>query len=130
MKNILKSLTQIFISITAVLCLFAMNSYAMKGFPKYLNTKYDYEYVKEYFLEDQWKPAWQALLDTRMNWLNTAMLDLSDPGITDETHRVVEIRDNNDVVTQKYQQEYILDPNCKLLRLGFTVEEIQNALSE
>ena len=32
----------------------------MVGNPKYLNTKYDYEYVRENF--DNWREYWQELL--------------------------------------------------------------------
>lgn len=30
----------------------------MVGFPKHLNTKEDYMYIKENFPTEQWKPYW------------------------------------------------------------------------
>jgi len=47
-------------------------------------------------------------------------------GAVDETSRVIEIRDDKTKeITERYQEEYMEDPNCKLFRLGFTVEEAQ-----
>ena len=36
----------------------------MRGYPKNLNTKKDYEYVRANFPAEEWKPDWQKLLDT------------------------------------------------------------------
>ena len=38
----------------------------MKGYPKNLNTKFDYLYVKENFKRELWEKDFQNLLDTRM----------------------------------------------------------------
>lgn len=47
-------------------------------------------------------------------------------GTVDETSRVVEVRDDKTKeISERYQEEYMEDPNCKLFRLGFTVEEAQ-----
>lgn len=98
----------------------------MRGIPKTLNTKFDYEYIKNQNMSG-WQKHYQALLDTRVNWFKTADLAPEDAGITDETHRVkTETNLNGDTI--KYQQELKEDPNCKMFRLGFTVEEVESAL--
>lgn len=97
----------------------------MKGFPKFLNTKQDYLNVINLFPEDKWKPKLQALLDERIRWVNEGLLVEDDPGITDETHKVREDLDEQGVVSQRYQLHYKEDPNSRLFRLGFTVEEAQ-----
>lgn len=40
----------------------------MIGFPKNLNTKADYEYVRQHFTPELWRPKFQELLDTEKDW--------------------------------------------------------------
>ncbi len=101
----------------------------MDGFPKHLNTRGDYEVIKELFSEEQWKQAYQELVDTSIGWLMTSKLEDEQSGVTDDTHEVREVKDHEGNVTERYQYEYKLDPNCKLLRLGFTVEEVEAVLA-
>lgn len=100
----------------------------MKGFPKHLNTKQDYLYVRENFSENQWRPVWLQLLDERFEWLNTKILKNDETGIVDKTHRTAKTEDVTGKTAEKYQQEYKEDPNAKLFRIGFTVDEITNLL--
>ena len=100
----------------------------MKGFPKHLNTKQDYLYIKDNFPSDLWKPAWQELLDTKKNWFCTGKLDSKDAGITDKTHKVVE--SVQDEKTEYYQYELQVDTSCNMVRLGFTEAEVRAALNE
>lgn len=101
----------------------------MVGFPKWLNTKEDYLYVREHFSREQWEPVFQALLDARMAWLNVGQLNSEAEGITDDTHKVVVVGGEDGMPVQYYQYEYKEDPNCRLFRLGFTVEEVQQLLN-
>lgn len=51
-------------------------------------------------------------------------------GVVDEVSRVIEVRDDKTKeITERYQEEYMEDPNCRLFRLGFTVEEAQALLA-
>ena len=101
----------------------------MVGFPKWLNTKEDYFYVREHFPHEQWEPVFQALLDERMTWLNIGQLASEEEGVTDNIHKVVTVGGEEDgTPVQYYQYEYKEDPNCKLFRLGFTVEEVKDLL--
>ena len=95
----------------------------MQGDARYLNTKYDYEYVKEH--QDNWKEYWQTLYDSRLIWDNVEWVG---EGIEDDTHRLIQSQDEeeNPIIIQ---QEFKLDEHCKLLRLGFTVEEVEAALA-
>jgi hypothetical protein len=99
----------------------------MRGIPKHLNTKFDYEYIKNQNLSG-WQTQYQALLDTRQNWFKTADLSPEETGATDATHRVRTETDLEGVII-KYQQELQEDPNCKLFRLGFTQAEVESALT-
>jgi hypothetical protein len=103
----------------------------MRGFPKYLNTKTDYEYVKATFPPEQWRPRFQALLDERFAWLPVGPLADGQPGVEDETHRVlVNPAETGQNVPVRVQEEYREDPNATIFRLGFTVEEVTQILEE
>jgi hypothetical protein len=94
----------------------------MVGNPKYLNTKYDYEYVRENF--DNWREYWQELYDSRIIWQN---VELVGDGIEDDTHRIVQSQDEvGNPVT--IQQELQVDLNAKLFRIGLTEGEVAAAL--
>ena len=95
----------------------------MIGNARYLNTRYDYEYVKEN--QENWKDYYQELYDSRLIWDN---VELVGDGITDATHRLIQSQDEEENPIT-IQQELLLDVNCKLFRLGFTVEEIETELN-
>ena len=101
----------------------------MKGYPKHLNTKNDYLYIREHFPKEKWAPDFQVLLDTQIQWLNIGKLEKQTDGITDKTHEVRTV-DITDKTSEHYQYEYKNDPNCKLLKIGFTRSEISKVLSE
>jgi hypothetical protein len=105
----------------------------MRGKPHSLNSKADYYYIKENFEPDYWKPLWQNMYDLRMEWMPGELLERKEDGIVDETHRVVEIK--NDMGGEEgkvtYQQEtYEENPYSDFVRMGFTVEEVEAALAE
>jgi hypothetical protein len=102
----------------------------MVGLPAYQNlyTKDDFEYCRNNFTPDQYLPLFQILMDDLMKWMMTGQLNDPSQGITDDTHRVVNQGDNESPDCWQ-QQVYAQDPNCRLFRLGFTVEEVQQALS-
>jgi hypothetical protein len=97
----------------------------MRGFPKFFNTKQDVlNVIEEYPTET--KAFVQRLLDERKDWITTKKLETGEEGTTDATHRIQELKDDRtQEVIERYQEEYKDDPNCKLFRLGFTVEEAQ-----
>ena len=99
----------------------------MKGFPKHLNSKADYEYIKANFPAEQWKPCWHELLDNKYQWFSTGNVEKGG-GTTDATHKVVTSKDidGNDVYTQ---YEYRENPLCDMNRLGFTEDEIKAAIN-
>ena len=95
----------------------------------HLNTKDDYLNLKQHFSSKVWIAEFQVLLDERKNWLNTGKLAKGEAGVIDETHKVIELKDEiTNEVKERYQYKYQEDPNCKLSRLGFTVEEVEEIL--
>lgn len=130
----------------------------MKGFPKHLNSKADYYYIKKNFPKKQWVRYWQDLLENRYADFNTGQksYDKSEL-IEDDTHRIVEgeketvketvptkvmitdedgkekeITEDKEVETEKqvyYQYEKRENPGSDFVRLRFTEEEVQSAIA-
>ena len=96
----------------------------MVGYPKNLNTKEDYEFVRKNFPKEDWQKDFQYLLDTRMDWFNVGALEEGEHGVVDDTHRVV----TDEQTEEKYQYEYKEDPNCRLETLGYTIDEVNKIL--
>ena len=105
------------------------SKHTMKGFPKNLNTKEDYLYIKEHFERNLWVPEFQKLLDTTSDWFFVKNLDTAEDGITDDTHKVVETEISSDEPTVISQYEFRENPDAKLYKLGFTVEEVQQLIA-
>lgn len=90
----------------------------MNGFPRNINNKNDINVLlEEYPVET--KAHLQNILDTKDQWLMTSKLEDGDAGITDDTHKVEEVTDQDDVVTERYQYELMEDTNGELYRLGY-----------
>lgn len=104
----------------------------MRGIPKHLNTKFDYEFIRDQNIGG-WQKRWQDLQDGYMAWISTGVLADGESGVEDETHKVdtQEQKElDSDVVTiTRHQLEYKVNPSCKLLRIGFTIEEVETALA-
>jgi len=90
----------------------------MKGFPRTINNKHDITNLMGEF-EVETKAYLQNILDSKDQWLMTSKLEDSDAGTTDDTHKVEELTDDDDVVTERYQYELMEDTNGELYRLGY-----------
>jgi len=90
----------------------------MKGFPRHINNKHDITHLMGEF-EAETKAYLQNVLDNKDQWLMTSKLEDGDAGVTDDTHKVEEITDQDDVVTERYQYEFMEDTNGELYRLGY-----------
>ena len=100
----------------------------MKGFPKTINNKNDIAHLLSDFPE-RTKAYLQNILDNKDQWLMTSKLEDGDAGITDDSHKVEEVTDDDDVVTERYQYELMEDPNGELYRLGYAnAGEIEDLL--
>lgn len=102
----------------------------MKGYPKTLNSKKDYLYVREHFSREQWLPDFQALLDSYQDWFFEKHLETKDEGIEDNTHKIVEFENTETEEITYDQYEFRVNPTAKLFRLGFTVEELEALIAE
>ena len=99
----------------------------MQGYPKTLASREDYEYVAANFQPEKWRADWQDLLDTMHDWFFVRELtDLSE-GVTDDTHKV-EVNEDETGAKTYTQYEWCVNPTCKLLRIGFTEQEVRDKL--
>ena len=100
----------------------------MRGYPKNLNSKQDYQYVLENFDKQQWKPSFQSLLDNRFCWYFERYL--KDDETIEQTENIQINQPQKDDVDQK-RSLYIKreNPNAKIFQLGFTVDEVQQILN-
>jgi hypothetical protein len=93
----------------------------MKNYPKHLNTKEDYEYVKNNFPKKKWKKDFEALLNDTVWQVEKTLAD-KDAGTEDKTHRIIQTEN------ERVQMKLVEDKNSKLRRLGFGKTEVQKML--
>lgn len=107
----------------------------MRGFPKYtdISTKYDVENLKSTFPKET-KAFLESLMNDRFIWISLGILANKEDGVTDDTHRVVEIKETEPgpsedeptiEVTKYSQQELVEDENARIFRMGYTVEDVE-----
>lgn len=101
----------------------------MKGFPKNLNTKHDYDYIRANFSPEMWIPEYEMLLAARTVWLPTGEIASEAEGVVDATHKV-EVEQQSDKDEIKYiQYELKENPDAKIFRLGYSVAEVESILT-
>lgn len=103
----------------------------MRGFPKYTDiaTKYDVENLKNIF-PNETRAFLESLKADRFIWVDNGVIPAGGLGINDDTHKVVEVTNANhdlsDEVNTKelHQLEKVEDPNARVFRMGYTLEQI------
>lgn len=110
----------------------------MVGFPKNLNTKYDFDYVREHLDElggdtakEKLKAEYQALIDGSTCWYTGEEVASVEAGVTDDTHKVVtETEGVGDDAKTKYVQMVLkTNEDAKIFRLGYSVAEVENLIA-
>jgi len=98
----------------------------MRNFPRYINSRADIDHLAVEYPE-KLKAFLQELVDTKDEWILTGKLEDWDAGITDATHKVVENKDQETgEIKDRYQFEFMEDPNGPIFRYGFeSVAEVQ-----
>ena len=99
----------------------------MIGFPKHLNSKFDYEYVKDNFPRQEWEHLYKGMLDEEKAWFCVKKLDPNESGYNDTDRKVIEFL-NNEGEIERYQYEFLNDPNSTMALIGYNKEEIINIL--
>lgn len=95
----------------------------MVGYPKHLNTREDYEYVRLNFPKEMWEKDFQALLDTQYGWFFIKEVG-EDENISLKDNQKLEKSDDNKI----YLFEYLYNDNCLLKTLGYEESEVLDIL--
>lgn len=101
----------------------------MKGFPASLNTKEDYEYIRDKFPTGEWKPAYQALLDTASDWFFVKNLEEGEEAPAGDNYKVVKGQTTGEETQPDALYEFRESPTAKVFQIGFTIEEVKEALA-
>ena len=102
----------------------------MDKFPEYLNTKFDYDYIREHYPVRKWLPVWEELVKDHKKWQKVQELGLKLEGKEDENNKIIEEIDTETKEKKFLQYEYKEDPNCKINRLGMDITEIERIIKE
>jgi len=95
----------------------------MKGYPKHLNTKKDYEYVRNNFSKRKWEKDFTTLLESEKAWQVTKTLKKDEEGLDDKIHKVIEAEDT------RVQMGLKVDPNSRMKQLGYKKADVEKILS-
>lgn len=101
----------------------------MKGIPKHLNTKFDYEYIRKNFPKEEYIPFFQQLLETEKAWFFTKELQDGEIGLSDDTHKIeIQLAMGENEKNKRYQYELKDNPHSLLKAIGYTKEEVQEII--
>jgi hypothetical protein len=96
----------------------------MIGFPKTINSRQD---LINLLAEPAFKPKAltmvQTLMDERYNWVLQGQLDVNATTAAEAGYKIVDIKNDEGVVTQRYLYRWMVDPNNTLARLGIPTAE-------
>lgn len=101
----------------------------MQGYPRYINTKADIDYVIDNFPGDSRTTEFlQSLLTDRYGWYPVGKLVDGADGTTDDTHKVVDL-ETEPGITERWQYELRENPTARIFRMGLTVAEAEALLN-
>lgn len=90
----------------------------MIGFPKHINNRHDLDYCRDNFPNET--RAWlQDVINHKDNWFPVGTIANTSLGITDSTHKVVENKNIEGVVSEIVQYELREDTNGTIYKIGF-----------
>jgi hypothetical protein len=97
----------------------------MRGFPKYLNTKADYDYVKTHFPpEKRERNFFGMLIEDSKKFFEVRILAEGEKITPTATQKVVEEVEAGTNRKIQILLELQPDPNCKMARLGIKESDI------
>lgn len=89
----------------------------MRGYPSFLNTKADVQFVVENFPPERWVPDLRRLIDDRYAWYPTG--PAAEDSIEDDTHRIDEIDG------ERWLYELRENPDARYRQLGVGLDELE-----
>lgn len=103
----------------------------MRGFPKVLNSREDYDNIVEDFgYTKEVKRAYQGLLNTAKHYVFDRELGADEePDGPEPEYKVLE-EGQEDGSTLRTQYKLVENPDGRIFKLGFTVEEVQGVIDK
>jgi hypothetical protein len=96
----------------------------MIGFPKTINSRQDIvNLLADPACKTKALATVQTLLDERYDWVVQGQLDVNATTAAEAGYKIVDVTNDEGVVTQRYLYRWMLDPNNTLARLGVTAAE-------
>mgnify|MGYP006292395679 FL=1 len=104
----------------------------MKGFPKRLNSKKDYENIVDDFgYTKKVKEEYQALLDTDKHYVFDKELASEDERTGPAPdYKVMKEENEEDGSTKIVQYKLVDNPDSKLKKIGFEIQEVQEVIDK
>lgn len=102
----------------------------MRGFPKVLNSRQDYEnIVSDFGYTEKVKRAYQGLLNTAEKYkFDKELATESDRTGPEPEYKVMTQEEEGTETIVQYK--LVDNPNGKIFRLGFTVQEVQEVIGQ
>lgn len=103
----------------------------MKGFPRVLNSKEDYQnVVNDFGCIEKVKKAYQGLLNTAEHYVFDRELGTDEsPDGQEPEYKVMEEKQEDGSITRN-QYKLVENPNGRIFKLGFTKMEIQEVIDK
>ena len=100
----------------------------MRGYPKTLQTREDYEYVLANFTKDQYLQDFKDLLISRFDYIYQHNMADDEVVSDDIPHKILSQTDEKgNYVRQLYYRVEV--PTAKIFQLGYTVEEVEKIIN-
>lgn len=96
-------------------------------YPRILQTKSDYEFVRKNFPKEKWEKSFTNLLDTTHDWFFVRKLSAEEATPAQSiTQKIVVDAETGERSVYEWQ----LNPHCKLLQIGYTEDEVLSILNQ
>lgn len=112
----------------------------MQGVPRYgLRTRADYDLLLSLSAQDEIRPQGLATLKRHLNGLlagrftyvyDRDLVDGESPDGDMPDYRVLSVEDEEVGTTRRVQMQRIESPQAEIFRLGFTVQEVEQAITD
>ena len=90
-------------------------------YPRILQTKNDYEFVRTHFPKKMWERDFELLLETTRDWFFVREVEAGEWNPIQSATQKVEV---NMETGRKYLYEWRTNPNAKIFRIGYTEDEV------
>jgi hypothetical protein len=96
----------------------------MKEFPRTINSRQDFiNLLADPAYKSKALATVQTLLDERYNWVLQGQLDINATTTAEAGYKIVDVKNEDGAVNQRYLYRWMIDPNNTLARLSIATAE-------